>query len=212
METNDKAKKNKTDYEALMSQGAFYLYKFFWVLIIVVMALLLLAAYQYFLLPKYDSIASNAQINQKRQEYIDRLNYYRQLSDLQKAYEKIKKDDIAKINDIVTNGKNQNDLYREVEYIVKKNGLKLDSIEPTTLDKSYALPNLGGLDRASSPLLGSMQVVQTVCKIGDVSYEGLLKVIKTFEVNLRIMDISKVEYDPTDRKATLYFLTYQFQL
>jgi hypothetical protein len=57
-----------------------------------------------------------------------------------------------------------------------------------------------------------MQVVQTVCKIGDVSYEALLKVIKTFEVNLRIMDITKVEYDPAGRKATVYFLTYQFAI
>lgn len=209
MSNNEKVVKKPANYEEVLGQIAVTVYKFFGVVIAVAVLAVLLIAYKFFLLPEYNKIVSNAEVIKKNDEYLDRLQYYNQLIDLRNAYAKIKPEDKDKINQIVSNINDQNELYREVEYIVNKNGLKVDSIDPVTLDKTYDLPNISGKTK-KSPLLANMKLTMTACKMSDVNYESLIRVLKTFELNLRIMDIIKTEYDPASKKATIQFITYQF--
>lgn len=207
----DKPKAKKTDdsLKELGRQLYFFVYKFFWLFIAAASVAVLVAGYQLFLLAKYESIVSNQEITSKQQEYIDKLQYYNQLIDLRNTYDKIDPENREKINQIVTTVNNQTELYREAEYIIKKNGLTVESIEPVTLDKSYDLSNLSNAARRSE-LLNSMRLTITACKVANVSYESLIRVLKTFELNLRIMDVIKVEYDPAQARATIQFITYQF--
>jgi hypothetical protein len=152
---------------------------------------------------------SNAEVVKKNDEYLDKLQYYNELIGLRNAYAKITPEDKDKISQIVSNINDQNELYREVEYIIKKNGLKVDAIEPVTLDKTYDLPNISGKAK-QSPLLNNMKLTMTSCKMSEVNYDSLIRVLKTFELNLRIMDIVKTEYDPKTKKASIQFITYQF--
>lgn len=209
MSTNDKTTKKSVDYGEITSQVAVTVYKFFWAIIFLVVVIVLYIAYNFFLLPEYNKIVSNAEVIKKNDEYLDKLQYYNQLIDLRNAYAKIKPEDKDKINQIVSNINDQNELYREVEYIVNKNGLKIDSIDPVTLDKSYDLPNISAKAK-QSPLLNNMKMTMTACKMSNVNYDSLIRVLKTFELNLRIMDIVKTEYDPSTKKASIQFITYQF--
>lgn len=209
MSTNDKTTKKSVDYGEITSQVAVTVYKFFWAIIFLVVVIVLYIAYNFFLLPEYNKIVSNAEVIKKNDEYLDKLQYYNQLIDLRNAYAKIKPEDKDKINQIVSNINDQNELYREVEYIVNKNGLKIDSIDPVTLDKSYDLPNISAKAK-QSPLLNNMKMTMTACKMSNVNYDSLIRVLKTFELNLRIMDIVKTEYDPLTKKASIQFITYQF--
>jgi len=202
-------KKSGLDLGLNSNQIYLYVYKFFWLIILLVSAIVLFIAYQFFLLPKYNSIVSNQEITAKRQEYSDKLDYYNQLIALKTTYEKIKPEDRDKVNQIITTVANQNELYRETEYIIKKNGLTVEGIEPLTLDKSYDLPNIAPTSKRSV-LLNNMKLTMTSCNIAKVNYEALIRVLKTFELNLRIMDVTKVEYDPVQQKATIHFITYQF--
>jgi len=202
-------KKSGLDLGLNSNQIYLYVYKFFWLIILLVSAIALFIAYQFFLLPKYNSIVSNQEITAKRQEYSDKLDYYNQLIALKTTYEKIKPEDRDKVNQIITTVANQNELYRETEYIIKKNGLTVEGIEPLTLDKSYDLPNIAPTSKRSV-LLNNMKLTMTSCNIAKVNYEALIRVLKTFELNLRIMDVTKVEYDPVQQKATIHFITYQF--
>jgi hypothetical protein len=209
MSNNEKPIKKQGNYEEVISQVAVKVYRFFWIIIVLAVIAVLFVAYKFFLLPEYNKIVSNAEVVKKNDEYLDKLQYYNQLIDLRNAYAKIKPEDKEKINQIVSNINDQNELYREVEYIVSKNGLKVDSIDPVTLDKSYDLPNISGKAK-QSPLLSGMKLTMTSCKISDVNYESLIRVLKTFELNLRIMDIVKTDYDPLTKKASIQFITYQF--
>lgn len=209
MANNEKPIKKQIDYGEIIIQAEVVVYRFFGVIIAVAVVAVLYVAYQFFLLPEYNKIVSNTEVNKKNDEYLDKLQYYNQLIDLKNAYAKIKPEDKEKISQIVTNINNQNELYREVEYIVNKNGLKVDSIDPVTLDKSYDLSNISGKAK-QSPLLNNMKLTMTACKMSNVNYESLIRVLKTFELNLRIMDIVKTEYDPSTKKATIQFVTYQF--
>ncbi len=208
MATNQPAKDKKTP-SISADQFYIYLYKFFWLIITILSLVVLAIGYQLFLLPKYNSIVSNQEIINKQQEYIDKSNYLNQLRGLKTAYEAISPEDREKIDQIVTTVNNQNDLYRETEYIIKKNGLTVEAIEPVVLDKSYDLPNISASTK-KSPLLNNMKLTMTACKISNANYDSLVRVLKTFELNLRIMDVTKVEYDPASKKATLNFITYQF--
>lgn len=209
MENKEKSTKKVVNYAEISGQIAVVVYRFFWVVIILVVLAVLFVAYQFFLLPEYNKIVSNAEVIKKNDEYLDKLQYYNQLIDLRNAYAKITPEDKDKISQIVSNINDQNELYREVEYIVKKNGLKVDSIDPVTLDATYDLPNISGKAK-QSPLLSNMKLTMTACKMSEVNYEAFIRVLKTFELNLRIMDIVKTEYDPLTKKATIQFITYQF--
>ena len=209
MENKEKPIKKEINYDEIIGQVSVTVYRFFWVVIILVVLIVLFVAYQFFLLPEYNKIVSNAEVIKKNDEYLDKLQYYNQLIDLRNAYAKITPEDKEKISQIVSNINDQNELYREVEYIVKKNGLKVDAIEPVTLDKTYDLPNISGKAK-QSPLLNNMKLTMTSCKMSEVNYDALIRVLKTFELNLRIMDIVKTEYDPATKKASIQFITYQF--
>lgn len=209
MENKEKPIKKAVNYEEITGEIAVAVYRFFWVVIILAVLIVLFVAYQFFLLPEYNKIVSNAEVIKKNDEYLDKLQYYNQLIDLRNAYAKITPEDKDKISQIVSNINDQNELYREIEYIVKKNGLKVDSIEPVTLDKTYDLPNISGKAK-QSPLLSNMKLTMTSCRMSEVNYESFIRVLKTFELNLRIMDIVKTEYDPHTRKASIQFITYQF--
>jgi len=209
MENKEKPIKKVVNYDELIGQVSVAVYRFFWVVIILVVLIVLFVAYQFLLLPEYNKIVSNAEVIKKNDEYLDKLQYYNQLIDLRNAYAKITPEDKDKISQIVSNINDQNELYREVEYIIKKNGLKVESIEPVTLDKTYDLPNISGKAK-QSPLLNNMKLTMTSCKMSEVNYESLIRVLKTFELNLRIMDIVKTEYDPKTKKAAIQFITYQF--
>jgi uncharacterized protein (UPF0333 family) len=209
MPNKEATNKKPVNYDEVVGQLAVTVYKFFWIIIALAVLAVLYVAYLFFLLPEYHKIVSNAEVIKKNDEYLDKLQYYNQLIDLRNAYAKIKPEDKDKINQIVSNINDQNELYREVEYIVNKNGLKVESIEPVTLDSSYDLPNISSQTK-QSPLLGNMKLTMTNCQMSNVNYESLIRVLKTFELNLRIMDIVKTEYDPLARKASIQFITYQF--
>lgn len=209
MSISDKTIKKSVDYGEMTAQVAVTIYRFFGIVIALAVLATFYVAYQFFLMPEYQKIVSNAEVVKKNDEYLDKLQYYNQLIDLRNAYAKIKPEDKEKISQIVSNINDQNELYREVEYIINKNGLKVDSIEPVTLDKTYDLPNISARAK-ESPLLNNMKLTMTACKISAVNYESLIRVLKTFELNLRIMDIVKTEYDPLTKKAVIQFITYQF--
>jgi hypothetical protein len=208
-DSTDKSKKTNAKYGAALNQLSLNVYNWFWLIIIAVCLAVVATGYELFLLPKYNSVVSNEEITSKQQEYIDKLQYYNQLIDLKNTYNKISPEDRDKINQIVSTVNDQNELYREVEYIVKKNGLTVDGIAPVTLDSSYSLPDIYPASKRS-PLLNTMKLTMTSCTMSHVNYEALIRVLKTFELNLRIMDVVKVEYDPAKGTAAAQFITYQF--
>ena len=209
MTNKEKPAVKSVDYSELANQVIIMIYRFFWVIIVAAVIAVMYVAYQFFLLPEYNKIRSNSEVTKKNDEYLDKLQYYNQLISLRNAYAKIKPEDKDKISQLVSTINDQNELYREVEYIVNKNGLKLDSLDPVSLDKAYDLPNIAGKSKQSS-LFGNMKLTMTNCKMSNVNYESLIRVLKTFELNLRLMDIVKTEYDPATQKASIQFITYQF--
>jgi hypothetical protein len=199
----------KTNSSLSSDQALIFIYKYFWIIIVLASLAVLYFGYQMFLLPRYKAIASNEEITNKQQQYIDKLQYYNQLIELKNTYEKINPEDKEKINQIVSTVNDQNEIYREAEFIIKKNGLTVESIEPVALDKVYDLPNISGATKKSL-LLNNMKLTMTSCKLANVDYDSLIRVLKTFELNLRIMDVTKIEFDPAQKKAALNFITYQF--
>jgi len=210
--TNNPPAKGKSGPVGLsqsMDRFYVYLYKFFWLVILLVCGVILFFGYQWFLGPKYSAVVSNQGIIDKQQDTISKNQYYNQIVALKKLYEKISPENKQKIEQIVTADNDQNELYREAEYIVKKNGLTVESIEPSSLDASYDLPNISGASRQGG-LLNRLTLTMTVCKLSKVNYEALVRVLKTFELNLRLMDVQKVEYNPAQQTAAIHFITYQF--
>jgi len=187
-----------------------YLYHYFNLIIIALLILIFILSYQFLLRPKYQSVANEEEINQKQADYLSKMNYLVELADLKKAFDQISLADREKINNIINNTNEQEDLFQEMQYLAKRENLTLDSVDVSPLDSGYDLENLAGNDKRSD-LFDRVQVVKSSVKLSKVSYEGLINALRTIEVNLRIMDINKVNYDPINRTAVLEILSYQLK-
>ncbi|MFH0951477.1 MAG: hypothetical protein V1765_03330 [bacterium] len=196
------------DQEAVWRLVNIYSYKFFNIIILILVLVIFVCFYFFLLEPKYSAILSNDELNKKRQEFTDQSYYLIELRQLKAVYNNIESVDRDKINAIVNNTNEKEDLFQEMQYLAVRENLTLDSLDVMPLDRSYKLENLAG-NIKRSPLFESVQVVKTAVVLSNVSYEGLIRAVKTIELNLRIMDINRVEYDPLNRKATIEFLTYQ---
>lgn len=211
--TQDKLTPIEKEDNAINSQEIWrlvniYSYRFFNLIIFIIVIIVFTLSYFFLLEPKYSAILSNDELNKKRQEFTDQSYYLIELRQLKAVYNNIITADREKINAIVNNTNEKEDLFQEMQYLAVRENLTVDSLDVMPLDRSFKLENLAGNTKRSK-LFDSIQVVKTSVVLSDVSYESLLRAVKTIELNLRIMDINRVNYDPVNKKATIEFLTYQ---
>ncbi|MFH1412884.1 MAG: hypothetical protein ABIG10_02545 [bacterium] len=202
--------KQSINSAVIMRQVNIYAYRFFNIIIIIAVLLVFFLSFQFSLKPKYSAILNEDEIHQKQEEYTQKMKYLMQLSQLKGTFDKILQDDKDKINAIVSNTNEKEDLFKEMDYLAERENLSLESLDVLPLEDSYSLENLAENNKRSR-LFDQMMVVRTIVVLKDVSYEGLINALKTIEVNLRIMDVRRVEYDPLNRMATIELLTYQLK-
>lgn len=202
--------KKGLDTALALRQINVYAYKFFNVIIIFVVIMIFFGSYKMLLRPKYNSILNEDEIRQKRTEYTQKLDYLMQLRDLRAAYDKILQDDKDKINAIINNTNEKEDLFKEMQFLAVREGVTLESLDVLPLDDSYELEDLAGNNKRSQ-LFDQVRVVRTTITLADITYESLFNTLKTIELNLRIMDVNKVDYDPFNQRAVIELLTYQLK-
>jgi len=120
-------------------------------------------------------------------------------------------------------------LFREMESIADKQKIKnirnkdeffnnaiaytdksfIDTMEVELLPKSE-LRNLAGSKQRGN-LFKDLEVIRTSFDLKDITYDDLIKILKIIEINLRIMDVENLQYNPADNTAHLELLTYQLK-
>ncbi|MFH0840376.1 MAG: hypothetical protein V1865_00105 [bacterium] len=221
----EQSKKN----EVAMQQVLGALYKYFFVITIMAVIIVFYLAYSYVLKPKYNEIYSGTELIAKQAEYLEKLDYFKEIIDLKTIYANISEQDKAKIGKIVSVKNSKEDLFREMESITDKNKIGnirnkdeffvggisytdksfIDTLEVELLPGSE-LRNFAG-SKKKGTLFNSIEIIRTSFDLKDVTYDDLMKILKIIEVNLRIMDVELVNYDPKENTAHLELLTYQLK-
>jgi len=198
----------KKDYRGILYVLAF---KYFSLVILFIIIIIFIVAYQFLLKPKYNSIISGQEISNKKQEYLDKMKYFNQLKSLRRVYDSIDIKNLEKVNSIINNKNNQEEIFREIEYIANSNGLTLNNLKVSALDNSSTkLNNIIG-SKYKNKLFDKIEIVKVDFDLLNVSYDNLISVLKTIENNLRIMDVISIDFAADVNQASLELYTYQLK-
>ena len=177
---------------------------------------LVVLIFGYFLLlkPKYEGIAkltSDGQLS-KEQEYLERREYLDSLKNLVAVFQSVKLSDREKIDYILKKKDVPEELFSQIETIVKKNGLLLKSlkIEPEETDSKSSSQKVsrGGEEKTVVSLPPEIGKIKATLEVLGVDYFGFKSLLTSMENNLMLMDVVNVNFSPEGNSAQLVFYTY----
>lgn len=187
---------------------------FNWFVIFICLTILIVG-YWWLVKPKYDFIASDQELTFKEKEYEDKVQYLKQLNELKNLYKGIGQDDKDKIDAILSANQDLDRLkiilLREIGQVGKEQKVAVDNIVITPLDNSSEKFLKIAENPKNNPLYEKLQVVQVTFLIKQVDYPVLQNILKRLEKSLRIMDVTKINFDPLARQASLEFYTYYLE-
>jgi len=190
-----------------------FLNNYFNIIILIIVILVLVAAYFIVIKPKYDETMLTIQSNIEQQQklYSDqqkKLNGLKTVSDL---YSKIPSSDLKKFNGVLPDDYVKERLFGELDEIITQNGFILNSVQ---ISKAEAPKKDEKTETEKTPA----QINQT--KVGElkldlslsaVSYSGFKNLLKLLETNLRLFDITQINFSPEGNTVSLTLATYYYK-
>lgn len=223
MEANNdplKSGKEKADHSLLKQQINNFLMNYFGFLVLSSALLVFVAGTFWLIYPQYKKIVKNNETARETLEkvYQAKESYLSGIENLKKIYQSISEADRKKITAMVPADKNVTGQIPEIESIVVRNGAVLNSIKIGAVDtagrataESVSNDGAGGAAGVfNGPLPEGVKLVKIEVNLGSVSYPVLKNIVKSFENNLRIFDIAKIDFNVFENKAILLIYSYYF--
>jgi len=189
-----------------------FLKNYFNVVLAIILVIFLVIVYFMVLGPKYLSTLSTIkdEVNQKQLLYNSQKKKLADLQAVTGLYKKINPADLKKFNSVLSDQYVKESLFGEIEDIVLQNGFMISKIGITTPEEESANGNSAPATStlALSPKLGEIDIEISLTAI---NYSGFKNLIKIFETNLRLMDISRVSFSAADNTADITLRTYYYK-
>jgi len=184
--------------------------------VIIICLMIMISGYWWLIKPKYDFIASDQELNFREREYEDKINYLKQLNEIKNLYKSINQADKDKIDAMLSTRQDLDRLkiilLREIGQLGKERNVAVDNIAITPLDNSSTkFITLAQQPTPTNPLFGKLQLVQVSFVIKNVDYENLKKFLGRLETSLRVMDVTKISFEPSARQVAVELVTYYLQ-
>ena len=179
-----------------------------WGLAIIIFAVGLLL----FVYPNYRQLgqANRAAKENLLAENDKKADYLNSVTNLKKSFQLVKAEEVRKIVTMLPSGSDASGIISEIELIALRNGAILRSVKVNAEADRGAVRQRAETEEKTEPPAGVGRLKVEV-SFGSINYPVLKNIIKMFENNLRLFDISKIDYDATDNKATLIIYSYYLQ-
>ncbi len=189
-----------------------FLNDYFNIILAVVLILFLIASYFIFLAPKFQSTQEAIRVNTEEKQILFETTQKRlaNLKALQEVYSKINPADLQKFNSVLPDNYVRERLYGELDEVISSGGWILSSVEITPseqLVKEVATEETAGTP-AQNKKIGTVQVRLS---ISAIDYAGFKKLLRVLESNLRLFDITDVQFSPSSGGAGITLTTYYYQ-
>ncbi len=197
----------------------YFLINYFNWIILAFILIILVLGYFLFIQPKYTQITQELNVISvgKEEKYVKRQEYLNQLIKFKDAYYSIKESDVDKIKIFLPDYHGTEDILSQLEFIALHNGLLLKSLQ-IKKDKEEVLPQetnevkriiTDEEESISSQGLGSeVGEIEVGMEVAGVDYIALKNLLKTIENNLRLYDISSINYSPQGGALIITLSTY----
>jgi RNA processing factor Prp31 len=183
---------------------------FKWVIFLVAV-FILIAGYILVIKPKYEDTMSflESQLNLERQAYLQKQKEMAKLEELVAAYNDIDNQNIHRVNTLLPDNYSYERLFTELNEIVSENGMFLAQVDIVDEKKKEekSSESDGGIKRDLPPLIKTVNVNMQVL---GVDYPGFKNLLGNIENNLRLMDITNVEFNPGNNMVEMSIQTYYF--
>jgi hypothetical protein len=182
-----------------------FLNNYFNIIIVFVVILVLLISYFVVIKPKLDTTLATIQANNEQQQklYDDQQKKLANLKIISDLYNKIPATDLQKFNGVLPDTYVQEKLFGELAEIITQNGFLLNSIAIAKSDKPET--------NAASTLSADVGVININLSLSAINYQGFKNLLKLLENNLRLFDITEVNFSPGENSASLTLATYYYK-
>lgn len=193
-----------------------FLINYFNYLILALGAIITVAGLFILVYPKYQQIAkTNKEIRKNfLAGYEARSDYLNSVRDLKKSYQSITDGDKAKIDAMAPKQSDAGAIITEIESIAASNSAILNSIRIEPVGSGGQVEVKENKETAAGifnqPPTGA-GLVKIEVKLSAVDYQVLKNIIKTFENNLRLFDIAKINFKVSENQALLNIYSYYLQ-
>ena len=200
--------------------------RYFRVIPPVLLLLILIIGYQFLIKPKITKVNEQVAvgIEERLVAYEKSLVELDELSELKRAYQKIKPEDIERLNIMLPDKVEIEKMLIRMESYIKGEGFILHSLEISE-SSSKAKGGKKGKDKAAkglsipkepapfSPLpseigIMTIKVEMSGLDAGIDNYETFKRFLRIIEGNLKLFDLDKVDYSPGKDSITVNLITY----
>jgi Tfp pilus assembly protein PilO len=176
-----------------------FLKKYFGIVLFLVALSVAVLGYFLVISPHFQASAILVQSSSFEQEkkYIQIVQKLTDLKSMEKAYKKIDSDVIRKTEEFLPPEYVQEQLFLELEQVIIKNGYTVNSMAiQKELGVSGDVPD------------SSVGRVKVSLKVSAVDYQDFKKLLSIVETNIRLMNVNKLTFSPSDQSASFDFFTY----
>lgn len=204
-----------------LNPGKFYVFlqKYFYYIIVVQIFVIFLLGYVFLIMPQANKLFSGKQARALAEEQVQNsiMVYDRRIKQLQEivdAYDNISQTDIDAINAILPDQENIEELFAQINEMVKSNGLLLKSISLNDQVDNAKVQQKSRVEITEKALnieeQKSLKEVNLTLKISGAGYQSFKNFLASLESNLRIIDVQDVKYNPTGESAEIIIVVYYF--
>ncbi len=192
-----------------------FLIKYFKFFVLFLVLLVLALGYLFLLGPKYKEIQTMIKHSQeqRREIFLAKQKKLNRLESYIESYDKFSSLEKEKINYILPKKYNQEELFSELNYLVEKNNLILKNISvkggKTQVEFGQTKKDIEA--RVQNPILKAPPGVQKYAvdvSILGTNYYSLKNLLSTLENNLKLLDITQLNFSPGSKTVNLTLMTY----
>jgi hypothetical protein len=197
-----------------------FLNNYFNIILALVLVLFLLVAYLVFLNPKFQATQAAIQANteEKRVLYETTQKRLASLKAIYDVYQKISPADLQKFNSVLPDNYVRERLFGELEEIIGRGGWLISDINISPASNApkeiVAVPaGKGGVGPNSASVLGNKKIgtINIQLSVAAIDYSGLKNLLNILETNLRLFDITNIEFSPSGNSVTVMITTYYYE-
>lgn len=178
--------------------------------------LFLVLAYLVFLGPKFRAVKAAIQANIKEQEnlYAEQQKKLANLQSIVELYKKISQADLQKFNGVLPDIYVRERLFGELEEIIGRGGWMITGVKiirPEEDAKPAPLAEAGAAVPGPATPNKKVGSINLELSVGAIDYAGFKNLLRILENNLRLFDVTDVNFSPADNTATIILTTYYYQ-
>jgi len=184
--------------------------------LILAVFVILILAFSYFLVlkPKYDETLLSIQSNIDRQRllYSEQKKKLNGLKVMNGLYNQINPVDLEKFNGVLPDNLAGEALYGEFGEMVAENGFILDSVSIIPpAPANTAVPVEGEVAAAAPSQAENVGHIDYQVQVSAIDYGGFKNLLKLFEANLRLFDVTGASFSPEDNSASFDISAYYYK-